>query len=70
MRAETIGRRQEGSRNDGVNSGDPIVARATLLVFLGSERVLTDLAILNYQFGWLRGLQKLLKGTNLLVTGA
>jgi hypothetical protein len=31
MRAETIGRRQDGSRIDGVNSGDRIVARATLL---------------------------------------
>lgn len=28
MRAETIGRRQDGSRIDGVNSGDRIVARA------------------------------------------
>jgi hypothetical protein len=34
MRAETIGRRQDGSRIDGVNSGDRIVARATLLAFL------------------------------------
>jgi hypothetical protein len=61
MRAETIGRRQDGSRIDGVNSGDRIVARATLLVF-EVQKGFDSLAILNYQFGWLRGLQKLLKG--------
>ena len=33
MRGETIGRRQDGSRIDGVNSGDRIVARATLEAF-------------------------------------
>ena len=64
MRAETIGRRQDGSRIDGVNSGDRIVARATLLAFLRFRKGFDSLAILNYQFGWLRGLQKLLKGRN------
>ena len=34
MRTETIGRSQDGSRIDGVNSGDRIVARVTLLAFL------------------------------------
>jgi hypothetical protein len=33
MRAETIGRRQDGSRIDGVNSGDRIVARASFSFF-------------------------------------
>ena len=33
MRADTIGRRQDGSRIDGVNSGDRIVARATAFSF-------------------------------------
>jgi hypothetical protein len=70
MRAETIGRRQDGSRIDGVNSGDRIVARATLLAFLRFRKGFDSLAILNYQFGWLRGLQKLLKGRNFLVAGA
>jgi hypothetical protein len=70
MRAETIGRRQDGSRIDGVNSGDRIVARATLLAFLRFRKGFDSLAILNYQFGWLRGLQKLLKGRKLLVAGA
>ncbi len=69
MRAETIGRRQDGSRIDGVNSGDRIVARATLLAFLRFRKGFDSLAILNYQFGWLRGLQKLLKGRNFLVAG-
>ena len=69
MRAETIGRRQDGSRIAGVNSGDQIVARATLLAFLRFRKVFDSLAILNYQFGWLRGLQKLLKGRNFLVAG-
>ena len=55
MRAETIGRRQDGSRIDGVNSGDRIVARATLLAFLRFRKGFDSLAILNYQFGWLRG---------------
>jgi hypothetical protein len=53
MRAETIGRRQDGSRIDGVNSGDRIVARATLLAFLRFRKGFDSLAILNYQFGWL-----------------
>jgi hypothetical protein len=66
MRAETIGWRQDGSRIDGVNSGDRIVARATLLAFLRFRKGFDSLAILNYQFGWLRGLQKLL---NFLVAG-
>jgi hypothetical protein len=70
MRAETIGRRQDGSRIDGVNSGDRIVARATLLAFLRFRKGFDSLAILNYQFGWLRGLQKLLKGRNFLVARA
>jgi hypothetical protein len=70
MRAETIGRRQDGSRIDGVNSGDRIVARATLLAFLRFRKGFDSLAILNYQFGWLRGLQKLLKGRNFWVAGA
>jgi hypothetical protein len=70
MRAETIGRRQDGSRIDGVNSGDRIVARATLLAFLRFRKGFDSLAILNYQFGWLRGLQKLLKGRKFLVAGA
>ena len=70
MRAETIGRRQDGSRIDRVNSGDRIVARATLLAFLRFRKGFDSLAILNYQFGWLRGLQKLLKGRNFLVAGA
>ena len=61
MRAETIGRRQDGSRIDGVNSGDRIVARATLLAFLRFRKGFDSLAILNYQFGWLQGLRKLLK---------
>jgi hypothetical protein len=61
MRAETIGRRQDGSRIDGVNSGDRIVARATLLAFLRFRNGFDSLAILNYQFGWLRGLQKRLE---------
>jgi len=51
MRAETIGRRQDGSRIDGVNSGDRIVARATLLAFLRFRKGFDSLAILNYQFG-------------------
>ena len=38
MRAETIGRRQDGSRIDGVNSGDRIVARATLLAFFEVQK--------------------------------
>jgi len=33
MRVQTIGRRQDGSRIGGLNSGDRIVARATLLAF-------------------------------------
>jgi hypothetical protein len=70
MRAETMGRRQDGSRIDGVNSGDRIVARATLLAFLRFRKGFDSLAILNYQFGWLRGLQKLSKGRNFLVAGA
>ena len=70
MRAQTIGRRQDGSRIDGVNSGDRIVARATLLAFVRFSKGFDSLAILNYQFGWLRGLQKLLKGRNFLVAGA
>jgi len=61
MRAETIGRRQDGSRIDGVNSGDRIVARATLLAFLRFRKGFDSLAILNYQFGWLRGLQKIVE---------
>ena len=69
MRAETIGRRQDGSRIAGVNFGDRIVARATLFSFLRSRKGFDSLAILNYQFGWLRGLQKLLKGRNVLVAG-
>ncbi len=69
MRAETIGRRQDGSRIDGVNSGDRIVARATLLAFLRFRKGFDSLAILNYQFGWLRGLQKLLKGRNFWLRG-
>ena len=52
MRAETIGRRQDGSRIDGGNSGDRIVARATLLAFLRFRKGFDSLAILNYQFGW------------------
>ena len=69
MRAETIGRRQDGSRIDGVNSGDRIVARATLLAFLRFRKGFDSLAILNHQFGWLRGLQKLLKGRNFWLRG-
>ena len=46
MRAETIGRRQDGSRFDGVNSGDRIVARATLLAFLRFRKGFDSLAIL------------------------
>lgn len=61
MRAETIGRRQDGSRIDGVNSGDRIVARATLLAFLRFRKGFDSLAILNYQL-MVAGLQKLLKG--------
>ena len=38
MRAETIGRRQDGSRIDGVNSGDRIVERATLLAFFEVQK--------------------------------
>jgi len=64
MRAETIGRRQDGSRIDGVNSGDRIVARATLLAFLRFRKGFDSLAILNYQFGWLRGLWKSLRINN------
>jgi hypothetical protein len=70
MRAETIGRRQDGSRIDGVNSGDRIVARATLLAFLRFRKGFDSLAILNYQFGWLRGSWKLLKGRSFVVAGA
>ena len=54
MRAETIGRRQDGSRIDGVNSGDRIVARATLLAVVRFRKGFDSLAILNYQFGWLK----------------
>lgn len=61
MRAETIGRRQDGSRIDGVNSGDRIVARATLLAFWRFRKGFDSLAILNYQL-MVAGLQKLLKG--------
>ena len=46
MRAETIGRRQDGSRIDRVNSGDRIVARATLLAFLRFRKGFDSLAIL------------------------
>jgi hypothetical protein len=70
MRGETIGRRQDGSRIDGVNSGDRIVARATLEAFFEVQKGSGWLAILNYQFGWLGGLQKLLKGRIFLVAGA
>jgi hypothetical protein len=62
MRAEIIGRRQDGSRIDGVNSGDRIVARATLLAFSRFRKGFDSLAILNYQIGWLRGSRNLLKG--------
>ena len=70
MRAQTIGRRQDGSRIGGVNSGDRIVVRATLLAFLRLRKGFDSPAILNCQFGWLRGLQKSMKQNNFGVVGA
>jgi hypothetical protein len=55
MRAETIGRRQDGSRIDGVNSGDRIVARATLLAFLRFRKGFDSLAILNLSIRMVAG---------------
>jgi hypothetical protein len=40
------------------------------LAFLRFRKGVDSLAILNYQFGWLGGLQKLLKGRIFLVAGA